>query len=83
MQGSTVRISAEAKEILEKLADEENESMQSVLHKALETYRRERFLEASNEAFAALRKDKRMWGEELRERKEWDATSRDDVDKDQ
>ncbi len=54
--------------------------MQAALDKALEQYRREKFLEEANRAFAALRKKKSAWREELAERKAWEKTVRDGQD---
>jgi hypothetical protein len=39
------------------MSEEEQKSMQAVLDRALERYRRERFLRAANADFAALRND--------------------------
>jgi hypothetical protein len=47
--------------------------MQAVLDKAIEAYRRERFLYDTNAAFAALRADPEAWREELAERDVMDA----------
>lgn len=55
--------------------------MQAVLDMALERYRRERFLRAANADFEALRRDKKAWKEELRERQVWERTSADGLDK--
>jgi hypothetical protein len=52
--------------------EEEERRMQAVLDKALERYRRERFLRAANADFEALRKHPKAWKEELRERKLWE-----------
>lgn len=77
MQGATVRINAESREVLKKIAGKEHASMQSIIQRAIEAYRRERFLAESNAAFAALKMDKKAWKEEIRERKEWDTTNTD------
>jgi hypothetical protein len=51
--------------------------MTEVLDKAIDLYRRQRFLEGLNADFAALRKQEAMWKEELAERESWDATVAD------
>lgn len=51
--------------------------MQSVLDRALERYRRERFLRAANADFTALKQDAKSWKQELRERELWEQTSSD------
>jgi hypothetical protein len=51
--------------------------MQSVLERALEEYRRQQLLEATNAAYAALRSNAEMWPELERERTDWDQTLAD------
>ena len=75
----TVRITRSAHAILRSLAEETDESMTEVLDKAIEAYRRSRFLAGLNEDFAALRRDKVAWEDEGRERGAWDATLSDDL----
>ena len=67
-----VRISPRAHELLRQMAQEEQRSMQSVLDRALERYRRERFLHAADADFAALKQDATSWKQELRERELWE-----------
>ncbi|PYU93002.1 MAG: toxin-antitoxin system protein [Acidobacteria bacterium] len=55
--------------------------MVKVLEKAVEEYRRAQFLRKANAAFARLRKDRKAWKEERRERPTWDATLRDALEK--
>ena len=76
-----VRVSPRAHQLLLELAEEEQQSMQAVLDMALERYRRERFLRAANADFEALRRDKKAWKEELRERRVWERTLADGLDK--
>jgi hypothetical protein len=76
-----VRISPRAHELLRQLADEEQLSMQSVLDRALEQYRRERFLRAANADFAALKRDAKAWKQELRDRALWEQTLGDGISK--
>ena len=78
MAGSIVRIREETKIILQGLAAQTGKPMQTILDLATEEYRRQRFLQEANEAFAALRKNPKAWQAELSERKEWDATMADD-----
>ncbi len=47
------------------------------MERAIEQYRRQRFLEELNAGFAALRNDPEAWKEELEEREEWDRTLAD------
>ncbi|MGO8792331.1 MAG: toxin-antitoxin system protein [Terriglobia bacterium] len=76
-----VRISPRSHDLLRQIAEDERQSMQSVLDRALERYRREKFLRAANADFEALRDDPRAWKEELRERELWEQTSADGLAK--
>jgi hypothetical protein len=73
----TVRINSSAYAVLRTLAEEADESMTKVLDKAIEAYRRQRFLDGLNADFAALRSDRGAWKEEQAERAAWDATLSD------
>ena len=76
----TVRISPETRETVQRIARESNESMQSVIAKAVEEYKRYLLIERTNEAFAALRAQPKKWAEELEERHLWNATLNDDLE---
>ncbi len=77
---ATVRISDPARRALRDLARSTGEPMSAVLDKAIECYRRQRFLEETNAGFAALRADEEAWEHELRERRIWEATLADDLE---
>ena len=77
MQSATVRISLAMRETLRLLSAQTGESMQSILDEAIETYRRQLFLERANAAFSALREDSEAWQAEQEERAAWDATLAD------
>ena len=74
MSGATVRISLSSREKLRSLADQTGQSMQMVLDRALETYRRQQLLQQANEAYAALRENSAEWNAEQGERSQWEAT---------
>ncbi len=57
MVSTTVRISAETRERLRELAQKEKGTLQSVIEKAIETYRRESLLEEANRAYERLMSD--------------------------
>lgn len=78
MQGSTVRIDEESREILKDIAEQESESMTRVLHKALEEYRRKLFLRSCADAYSNL--DEKAWKKEKAEREEWDETLDDGLE---
>jgi len=76
-----VRISPRAHELLRQLAEEQQQSMQSVLDDAIERYRRERFLRAANADFVALKGDVKAWKQELCDRELWEKTVADGISK--
>ena len=74
-----VRISPRSHELLRQLAEDEQQSMQSVLDRALEQYRRESFLRAANADFSVLKQDAQAWNHELGERELWEQTVADGI----
>jgi hypothetical protein len=80
MASLTVRISRSTHAALRALADETDEPMTEILDKAIEFYRRQRFLAGLNADFTALRQNKASWREELAEREAWDATVADGLE---
>lgn len=80
IMAATVRIRPETHEKLQRLANETGQSMLVVLDQAVESLRRQRLLQETNRAFAALRSDPKAWQAELEEREQWDATLRDDLE---
>ncbi len=77
---ATVRVTAETRQTLQRLATESGETMQSVLAKAIEAYKRQLLLQRTNEAYAALRAQPGEWAKELEERREWESTLVDDLE---
>lgn len=80
MSTTTVRLNEEHAKVLRELAKRVNEPMQAVLGKAIEDYRRKVLLEATNEAYAAIRNNRTQWAEEVAERKAWEATLADGLE---
>ncbi|HXX93354.1 MAG TPA: toxin-antitoxin system protein [Planctomycetota bacterium] len=78
MSTSTVRIGAETRIVLRELSARTGKPARVILRNALEDYRRKCFLEEANQAFAALKKDKKAWKAELDERRLWDSTLADE-----
>ena len=76
----TTRISESSRKILQELAARYRASMQDILERAIEEYRRRHFLEECNAAYAALRSDPKAWKEELNERALWDNALSDGLD---
>jgi len=60
---TTVRISDRGKEILAQLSQEAHSTMVDVLDAALDSYRRQRFLEEASSAYASLSADSGYRGE--------------------
>jgi predicted transcriptional regulator len=77
---SNVRISDSTHAALRSLAAEGGQSMQAVIDKAIEDYRRRLFWERVENAAGDLRKDSASWQEELTERHVWEATLADDAE---
>ena len=80
MASTTVKIDAETYAKLRETATETGQPMIFVLAKAVETYRRQIFLESLNSDFAALRRETETWKEELAERAAWDNSLTDDIE---
>lgn len=76
-----VRISESSYNTLKSLS--QGRSMQSVIDEAIEDLRRRRILEATNQAFVELKKNKAQWKEELAERSLWEATLTDGLSDDE
>ena len=83
MSSLSIRISTETHQKVRELAKTDGESMQNVIDKAIEDYRRQRFLEEANRQYAALRADPQAWQEELEEREAWDAVLMDGLTEDE
>ena len=80
MATALVRVSARTHKLLKELAKRTGESMPAVLDKAVEAYRRQRFLDGLSRDFRALKKDSKAWAAERRERADWDATLADGLE---
>ena len=78
---ATVRINPQSHRKLKSLAAEMGESMPVVLEHAIEALRWQRFLEEAATAYGKLRRDKKAWAEELAERKVWDKTLKDGLER--
>lgn len=81
MQSTTIRISESSRRILREISKRDKKSMQAVLEQAIESYRRQTFLEGLNADFAALKENDAEWQAEKHERSEWDGTLADGEDR--
>jgi len=77
---TTIRVSTSTRDLLQELATQSGNSMQFVLERALEQYRRQQLLEDVNAAYAVLHADTAAWAELERERAEWDQTLADGLE---
>lgn len=77
MPSATVRISKGTRDMLRNLAARSGESMQTILDRAIEEYRRQSFIEQANKAYLTLRENPEVWESERQERREWEGTLAD------
>ena len=81
MSTVTVRIKKDTHRSLRELATHSGRTLPEVLEEAVETLRRQSFLEGLAGDFEALRNDPEAWQDELEERAAWDGTLRDDLER--
>ena len=72
-----VRASDETLDRLRRLREVTGESTADLLDRAVELLEQDRFLDAANASFAALRADPAAWREEQSERDLWEGTLAD------
>lgn len=77
MSSTTVKISKGTRDTVWDLAVKSGESMQTIIDRAVEGFRRQSFFEQANKAYLALRENPEAWERELKERREWEATLAD------
>ncbi len=77
MATTTVRIGEETRRVLREISARTGRPARAILREAIEAYRRKRFLEEANAAFAALKKDPKAWKAEKKERRAWESTLSD------
>ena len=74
MSTTTIRVPTETRDTLSEMARQSGLSMQSVIERAVELYKRQQMLAAINDAYAAVRNDQVAWSALEAERSEWDMT---------
>lgn len=77
---SQVRVSENTHEALRSLSRKEGKSMQDIIDKAIEYYRRRSFLRGLSDDFQALTADPEAWREHQSEMALWDNTWRDGLE---
>jgi DNA-binding FadR family transcriptional regulator len=80
--GAMVRVSMEAHERLRALAADSGETMQAIVTHAILAYWRQRIIEGTVAAYAALRADAETWQAMRAEDAEWEATLADGLEND-
>jgi predicted transcriptional regulator len=78
---TTIRVSLATHQKLTALAKETGTTLQRVVDEALETFRRQQMLAATNAAYAALAANPEAWHEVEAERELWDQTVGDGLEK--
>jgi len=76
-KSTTIRVTNHARDTVREIAEITGKRQQEVVDEAVEAYRRQVLLDKANQAFAALRSDKKSWQAELEEREAWDETLAD------
>ncbi len=80
MTTTTIRVSQHIRCLLQELAQVSGSSMQAVLEQALEQYRRQQLLEATNAAYAALYANPQIRDHTTQEEQEWEQTLADGLE---
>jgi len=80
MTTTTIRVSLHTRDLLQELAHTSGSSMQAVLEQALEQYRRQQLLEATNAAYATLHAAPAAWADLEQERLAWEQTLADGLE---
>ena len=75
-----INMSETTHHILLQLANSSGNTIQEILDKAIENYRRQLFLTQANESFLTLRNNETLWQEEIAEREVWDQALADGID---
>jgi predicted transcriptional regulator len=81
MVSTTVQITEDVQGKLRELAEQEHESVQTIIALAVERYRRQRMFERADEIYAAMTPEE--WAEENAERALWDCTLMDGLEDDE
>lgn len=76
----TVRISEKSDAIIEELSSITGKSKISIIEIALEEYRYQERMRLYNQSYEKMRKNKNIWEEEMKERRELDGTLNDGME---
>ena len=81
MSNKMMRITEATQENLDILVKMINKSKQIIIERAVDHYVREQFLRKTNEEFAIMKANPKLWAQEMEEREEWEATLQDGLAK--
>lgn len=81
MVSTTIQITDDVEQKLRELAEQEHQSIQEIIARAVERYRRERMFARAEEIYAAM--TPKEWAEEEAERALWDCTLMDGLEDDE
>jgi predicted transcriptional regulator len=77
---TTIKVSAETRDRLKKLADAEQSTMEAALAKVLDEAEEARFWQGVKDDYARLQADPEEWSDYANELAEWDQTVSDGLD---
>ena len=78
---TTIRVSREIYNQVKTLALQQNKNMQDIIEHAVTEYKKKKFYNDLNEAYAKLKSNPNDWQLELEERNEWDSLLADGLEK--
>ena len=79
---TTIRVSRKVYNDAKSLAQKQHENIQDIIEHAITEYKKKKFYESLNDAYAKLKSNPVAWKEELEEREEWDRTLSDGLKND-
>jgi hypothetical protein len=77
---TTIKVSAETRDRLKRLADAEQSTMEATLAKVLDQAEEARFWQGVKDDYARLQDDPEQWSDYVNELAEWDQTVGDGLD---
>jgi hypothetical protein len=77
---TTIKVSAETRDRLKRLADAEQSTMEAALAKVLDQAEESRFWQGVKDDYARLQDDPEQWSDYVNELAEWDQTVGDGLD---
>ena len=77
---TTIRVSKEVYNAVKSIAQQQNEKIQDVIEQAIKDYKKKKFFDNLNLAYARLKADPKAWAEEEEEREDWDVAMKDGIE---